>query len=61
MEKKSEPNLTSIHDPSLSRKQSTLTVSEMLTPSEIAQLQQEKKEANAFFKKAFSRTAPKKK
>lgn len=61
MEKKSEPNSTSIHDPSLSPKQSTLTVSEMLTPSEIEQLRQEGKDNDDYYQKAFSRPAPKKK
>jgi hypothetical protein len=34
------------------------TVSEMLTPSEIEQLRQEKKQHNAYFKEAFSRLRP---
>jgi len=45
------------------QKPDTLLVSEMLTPSEIAQLQQEKKDDNAFFQKAFAakKTSKKKK
>ena len=35
-------------------KQDTSSASEMLTPSEIEQLRQEKKESNAFFQKAFA-------
>lgn len=36
-----------------------LVVSEMLTPLEIEQLKQEKKEHNAYAKEAFSRLRPK--
>ncbi len=40
--------------PSLRRKLDTSSVSETLTPSEIEQLRQEKKEDNAYFRKAFA-------
>ncbi len=41
------------------QKQSTSYPSDQLTPSEIEQLQQEKKEDNAYFQKVFATNKPK--
>jgi len=40
--------------PLTQKKQDTLLVSEMLTPSEIEQLRQSAEDANAFFQKEFT-------
>ena len=47
--------------PSPYHKSDTSSVSEMLTPSEIAQVQRDKKELNAYIQKAFEHLGPKKK
>lgn len=44
--------------PKPKRKPDTSLVTEMLTPSEIEQLQQEKKEDNAYFQKIFAANKP---
>jgi len=51
---KSENYSASTQKPSPQQKPDTSLVSEMLTPSEIEQLQQSKKDANDFFQKEFA-------
>ena len=51
---KSENSSESSRKPLPQQKPDTSPVSEMLTPSEIEQLRQDKKESNAFFQKAFA-------
>jgi hypothetical protein len=50
----SEKSPESRQKPLPQQKQDASWVSEMLTPSEIAQLRQDKKDANAYFQKAFA-------
>ena len=45
---------TSDQKPSQEQKPDTSMVSEMLTPSEIEQLRQDKKDSSAYFQKAFA-------
>jgi hypothetical protein len=51
---KLENSLELAQKPSQPQKQDTSLISRMLTPSEIEQLRQEKKEDNAYFQKAFA-------
>lgn len=44
--------------PSSEQKPDTSMVSEMLTPSEIEQLRQDKKDASAYLRKAFANLRP---
>lgn len=55
---KSENSSESTRKPSPHQKPDTSMVSEMLTPSEIEQLRQSKKDANAYFQKAFAHLKP---
>jgi len=52
---KTENNSEQLDSPSQLSKAVNLVVSEMLTPTEIEQLRQEKKEHNSYAKEAFSR------
>lgn len=54
----SEKSLESPPKPLLQRKPDTSMDSEMLTPSEIERLRQEKRDDIAFFQKAFSHLKP---
>lgn len=49
---------TSDQNPSQQQKPDTSMVSEMLTPSEIEQLRQNKKDASAYLRKAFANLRP---
>lgn len=51
---KSENSLASTQKPLPQQKPDTSLVSEMLTPSEIEQLRQSKRDDNAYFQKAFA-------
>ena len=55
---KKEKSKTSDQKPSQEQKPDTSMVSEMLTPSEIEQLRQSKKDANTYFQKAFANLRP---
>ena len=49
---------TSDQKPSPEQKPDTPMVSEMLTPSEIEQLRQDKKDSSAYLRKAFANLRP---
>ena len=57
---KSKNSSESIQKPLPQQKPDTSSISRMLTPSEIEQLRQEKKENSAYFQKAFSHLRQKK-
>ena len=55
---KSKNSSESTQKPLPQQKPDTSTVSDMLTPSEIEQLRQSKKDANTYFQKAFANLRP---
>ena len=55
---KSERSSESSRRASPTQKPSTSAISEMLTPSEIESLRQDKKEASAYFRRLYSKLRP---